>query len=397
MVVLRRHVAKIIQADLKEKMVLLAGPRQSGKTTLAKGLQKKLNGSYYNWDIAGHRKLLRNNIINEQTKFWIFDEIHKNRGWRNWLKGIYDEFHEKHSILVTGSAKLEIYSHGGDSLQGRYFFHRIHPFTLSEILQLVPPKAITSIFELPVIGKKNAQEALKDLLDLGGFPEPFLSSSMKKASRWRLNYADKLIREEIATLQNLRDLDRLELLYDRLHETVGSVLSINSLKEDLEVAFETVKNWLNIFENIYAVFRISPFGPPKIKAVKKEQKLYFWDWGGIEDRASRFENLVAFHLLRFQHWCEDVEGEKVELRYYRDVRGHEVDFVLLKKRKPWVAIEVKTGEKKLDSGLKYLLERIKFPYAFQISLDGKNDFAHKKINGCNIRVLPASQFLPNLP
>src|SRR5438445_9206127 len=161
----------------------------------------------------------------------------------------------------------------------------------------------------------GASENLEALMQLGGFPEPLLSGSDRAASRWRRGYGSRLVREEVRDLESIRDLDRLELLFDRLPATVGSVLSINALREDLEVAFETVRGWLSAFERLYAVYRVPPFGAPRIKAVKKEQKLYFWDWTRVEAEAARFENLVLSHLLRLVHHLEDNAGEKVELRY----------------------------------------------------------------------------------
>ncbi|MBN2381825.1 DUF4143 domain-containing protein [bacterium] len=243
----------------------------------------------------------------------------------------------------------------------------------------------------------GSDEALADLMELGGFPEPLLSSSTRKASRWRLSYGSRLVREEVRSLEFIRDIDRLELLYDRLPDVVGSPLSINSLREDIEVAFETVRHWLSVFENLYVCFRVPPFGAPRLKAVRKEQKLYLWDWASIEDPACRFENMIAFHLLRYCHWCEDVEGEKIELRYFRDTVGHEVDFILLKKRKPWLAIEVKLNKSTLDKNMKYLLERVQFSHAYQLTLSSEYDYKLPDINGCPVRIIPAASFLTRLP
>ena len=392
-----RSITKTIKEDLNKKMVLLAGPRQCGKTTLAKGLLKEYSGEYYSWDIDSHRKIIRSNKLNEPSKLWVLDELHKFKTWRNWLKGLYDLHSSNHKILVTGSAKLDIYNRGGDSLQGRYFFHRLHPFTLAESLEIAPPKNIDQIFHLPIVENKNSKSVLVDLLELGGFPEPFLSGSQKAASRWRLVYGSRLIREDIRNLEIIYDLDRMELLFEHLPKTIGSILSINSLREDLEVSFETIRNWISIFEKNYVCFRVPPFGSSKIRAVKKESKLYFWDWGHVEEKSHRLENLVAMHLLRFTHWCHDVEGEKVELRYFRDTRGHEVDFMLMRKNKPWAAIEVKQSSQDLDKNLRYLLERIKIPYAFQMHLEGNDDYRVKDINDSYVRVLPMNKFLINLP
>ena len=392
-----RTIAPLVQEDLLEKMVFVAGPRQCGKTTLAEGVLQRIGGSYYSWDIDAHRRLLRKSQVDEASRLWVFDELHKFRSWRNWLKGLYDLHRKTHAILVTGSARLDIYSHSGDSLQGRYFLYRLHPFTLGESLGLTPHGRSADAPLLPRDTPRNARATLEDLLELGGFPEPLLSGSARRSARWRLGYAARLVREEIRDLENLRDLDKLELLYDRLPATVGSVLSINSLREDLEAAFDTVRSWIGIFDRIYATFRVAPFGAPRIKAVKKEQKLYLWDWPRVEAPGPRFENLIAFHLLRFVHWLEDAEGVKAELRYFRTTVGHEVDFVVIRNSKPWLAVEVKLDDRPLDRSLKYLLERVKIPYAFQVSLHGTKDWRSPDINGCRIRVLPAARLLANLP
>lgn len=393
-----RRLSPILREDLTKKMVLLAGPRQCGKTTLAKEVAKQFGKShaYYSWDIDADRKQILKGELETTAFLWVLDELHKYRHWKNWLKGKFDQHHPKHAFLVTGSAKLRAYSRGGDSLQGRYYLHHLHPITLSELLKVDVPSSLEEWVHLEEKTPKEAQGQLQDLLLYGGFPEPLLSASERESSRWRLAYHSRLIRDEVRTLEQVQNLDKMELLLDRLPDTVGSVLSINSLREDLEVAFETVRHWIQIFENLYAVFRLSPFGPSKIKAVKKEQKLYFWDWGKVEKKSARLENLVALHLLRFVHWREDVEGEKWELRYFRDVVGHEIDFVLLRKNKPWCCIEVKEQEQSLDKNLKYFLERVHCPYAFQIHLEGNKDWETEPIGKTQVRILPAARLLRHL-
>jgi hypothetical protein len=380
-------------------MVLVAGPRQCGKTTLAKGLLADQGGAYYCWDIAADRARLRREEIDESARLWVFDELHKYRQWRNWLKGVFDAHRERHRILVTGSARLDVYSRGGDSLQGRYFKHRMHPVTLSELLGIAAPKSLDGLIA-SLVGRTQSTamgSALGDLLTLGGFPEPLLSGSEIDARRWRLGYGELLVREDIRTLETIRDLDRLELLYDRLPAGVGSVLSLNALREDLEVAFETVRHWVSVLERTYAVFRLPPLGAPRIRAVKKEQKLYCWDWARVEDPAARFENLVAVHLLRFVHWAEDVLGERLELRYVRDVVGHEIDFVVLRNRAPWFAVECKQRERALDPSVKYFVERVDVPYAFQLNARGGTHVRLPAIGTCEVHSIPAALFLAGLP
>lgn len=393
-----RRIAKNIEEDL-HKMVLIAGPRQSGKTTIAKSLQAKYQGIYYNWDDDQDRMLIMKSQLDFDTSLWIFDELHKYRQWRSWLKSKYDKNGSDKKIIVTGSAKLDVYSRGGDSMQGRYFLHRLHPFTYSELLNI----SIDDDFErIPLMTNiAHDFDSLRSLLELGGFPEPLLKGSARHAKRWRNSYGARLVREDIRDLENLIHLDKVELLYNHLPNVVASPLSINSLREDLEVSFETVRNWINIFEKTYACFRLSPLGGNRllknIKAVKKEQKLYFWDWAMVDDAAARYENLLAFHLLRLSHWLEDIYGEKNELRYYRDVRGREVDFILTKNSKPWIAVEAKLSEQSLDPNLRYLLERVKIPYAFQVHLNGSKQWQVEDINGCKVFILPATKFLANLP
>lgn len=393
-----RRIAKPLLGDLKKKMVFLAGPRQCGKTTLAQSIPGLIDmkSAYFSWDIPEQRKAILHRQLHTNSKLWIFDEIHKYSKWRNWLKGVYDEFHKDHKLLVTGSAKLDVFSRGGDSLQGRYFLHHLHPITFSELLGLRfdGVKTLPTFENTPPSGSKKA---LQDLLLLGGFPEPLTSGSEKEAQRWRLFYGHRVVDEEIRSLERVLDVDRLELLLDRLPVTVGSVLSINSLREDLEVAFETARNWLEIFERMYLTYRIPPFGAPKLKAVKKEQKLYFWDWSRVQEDGPRFENLIASHLMRLVDWFWDVEGEKAELRYFRDVNGHETDFILLRNQKPWLAVECKTSQENLDSNLKYLLQRVDVPHAIQVSLKGEKDWVDKSVGKHGVRILPATQFLSSLP
>ena len=394
----KRRIEKQLFKDLEKKMVFVAGPRQSGKTTMALGLLDDIDGIYYNWDYELDQKKIRKLDLNQEAQMWIFDELHKFSRWRNWLKGIYDIHKTRHSILVTGSAKLDVYNRGGDSLQGRYFLHHLHPFTLSELLEIEGDFSLDSLVALKHKPKQaEARKILNQLTCLGGFPEPFFSESIQDANRWRTFYASRLIRDEIRDLENVSDLDKMQDLYEHLPNTVGSILSINSLKEELDVHAKTVENWIKIFEKNYACFRIPPFGPAKIRATKKNKKLYFWDWAMVEKESARLENLVAMHLLRFCDWLTDIYGKKAELRFFRTSRGHEVDFIILVNKKPYIAIEVKQSDTDLDSNLSYLLERVKIPYAFQLHF-GEADL-HKKLvlNGSEVNILPGWKFLANLP
>ncbi len=366
-----RYLAAQVRADLLRKMVFVAGPRQVGKTTMARQIAGKA-GLYLNWDVPAHREtILRREL--PAAGGLVLDEIHKYRSWRNYLKGLVDEPERKLHILVVGSARLDIYRFGGDSLQGRYHFLRLHPFSTAEL-------------------KLQQPQELLDLLTLGGFPEPYLSGSQTAARRWSRSYRSRVIREEVASLEHILDLGNLELLALRLPELVGSPLSINALREDLQVSHKTVSRWLMVLERLYFMFRLPPFGAPAIRAVKKEAKHYHYDWSQVPELPQRFENLVASHLLKWVHFQQDAHGRDVELRYFRDVDGREVDFVICENRKPLRFIEVKWDDATVSPALGYLKKRFPEVEALQISAVGKKDF----LSRAGIRVCPALSFLREL-
>jgi hypothetical protein len=368
---LKRYLALQILKDLERKMVFVAGPRQVGKTTLARSLPGAGRG-YLNWDDPEHReRILRREL--PPSDFWVFDEVHKYRKWRNYLKGLFDTRPRDQRILVTGSARLDFYRFGGDSLQGRYHFLRLHPFSVAEL------------------GLRN-EGAVRDLLALGGFPEPYLGGSETEARRWSREYRNLLIREEIVSLERVQDLGQLELLVLRLPELVGSPLSINAVREDLQVSHKTVSTWLQILERLYSIFRLSPFGAPRIRAVKKEQKHYHFDWSLVPEAGQRFENLIASHLLKWVHYGQDVHGRDLELRYFRDVDGREVDFVVTDRRKPVLFVESKWSDTAVDGSLRYLKTRFPSADAWQVSAAGKKDY----ITPEGIRVSPAIRLLSTL-
>ena len=231
-----RYLGQYVLEDLKKKMVFIGGPRQVGKATLAQKLAPQKH-TYLNWDILEDREF----ILKQKFpigSFIIYDEIHKFHQWRNYLKGLYDKHKNSKKILVTGSAHLDYYRHSGDSLQGRYYFYRLHPLTVKE-LQI------------------QSQKDIRDLLELGGFPEPFFLSSKREAKRWIKNYRNRVIHEDVLSLEFCKDLSKMELLSMRLPELVGSPLSINNLCEDLNIAHKTLSRWIDIFERMYLVYRVS--------------------------------------------------------------------------------------------------------------------------------------------
>jgi hypothetical protein len=369
----RRYLTPFIEEDLKEKMVFLSGPRQVGKTSLALKLLRgdESHPGYFNWDdMEDQTRLLQKEFPPDQ-KLLVFDEIHKYKRWRNWLKGLYDKTRSRRQYLVTGSARLDLYRRGGDALTGRYHFYKLHPLSLSEV--------DTDLTAAPV----------QHLLRFGGFPEPVVAQSEKKLRRWQKERVQQVLRDDLRNLEKVEDLTHLSLLTERLPDLVGSPLSLNALREDLQVAYGTVRNWLIILEKLFVLFRISPLGGPKIRAVKKEQKAYLWDWSLVSDPGARFENMVASHLLKYCDFVEDTEGYKMELRYLRDTDGREVDFVVLKENRPLFAVECKVGDKAEAKEIRYFAQRLKIPQYYLVHL-GTKDFEHATLP---LRVCPFEKFV----
>jgi len=371
---LKRYIENTITEDLKQKMVFIGGPRQAGKTTLAKHLCEQAGFDpgkrYINWDALEDREKIMAEMFPAGAGYLLLDEIHKFSRWRQIIKGLYDRRGDEIQILVTGSARLDYYRRGGDSLQGRYHFHRLLPLTLAEL-------------------DVHSRETIENLMIYGGFPEPFFLQSERQTKRWSREYRSRLVREDLADLENVKDLGLIEHLVYRLPDLVGSPLSINAIRQDLQVSHQSVARWVNMLENLYMLFRIYPFGAPKIRAVKKEAKHYHFDWTLIKDTGNRFENLMACHLLKWCFFMQDTHGREIELRYFRDIDKREVDFVITENSKPIYFIECKKKDQKISRPLYYL--KIRFPdvKAVQVVLEKDIDLVSKD----GIRVCSAHIFL----
>ncbi len=373
---IKRLLKSQVEKDLGRKMVFLAGPRQVGKTTLALEILRsdEKSNRYINWDTQKGREACLTQTFPSGKGVLILDEIHKYPRWRNLLKGLYDSRKSELKILVTGSAKLDQYRKGGDSLQGRYHFLRLHPL---------------AFWELP----NPSQNSLLDLLNFGGFPEPYSLRSESESRRWSRDYRSRVIREELTSLENVLDITAVEEMALRLPDLVGSPLSLNGLREDLGVSHVTVARWVHILENLYQIFRVSPFGSPRIKALKKESKHYHFDWNLVQTPGARFENFMGSHFLNICHWLEDTQGYSMDLRYFRDREQREVDFVIIKDRQPILAVECKTSSGPSTASLRYL--KAKFPKVehIQVTLNPSKDVrdAH------GIRHCDAKTLLSELP
>ena len=378
MKIYKRYIKGSVEEDLKSKMVFVGGPRQVGKTTFALSFlpePSEKHPAYLNWDDVSVRPAILKGELPAKQKFIVLDEIHKFARWRNLVKGFFDTKKSEVSFLITGSARLDYYSKGGDSLQGRYHYYRLHPFSLIELNQ-VP-----------------AKDDFETLLKFGGFPEPYLRAEERFWRRWQRERIQRVIYEDIRDLENIKEISLLELLAEELPNRVGSPLSVKKLKELLQVAHETVERWLKIFERMYYCFRVPPYGPPRVRAVKKEQKLYLWDWSLVPESGPRFENFVASQLLKYCHFMEDTEGLRMDLRFLRDTDKREVDFVVLKEGNPLFAIECKTGERDINPSLYYFKERTQIPNFYQVH-QGIKDYEKKGIRMLPVHTLCKELLLP---
>ncbi len=347
-----RYVSPHISKDLEKKMVFVGGPRQVGKTTLARALldTSGQGGRYFNWDYREDREDILKERWSQAERLLVLDELHKYPRWKSWLKGVYDVRGAEHTFLVTGSARLDVYRKGGDSLMGRYHSWRLHPFSLDELPAGVSPA-----------------EAYRRLMTVGGFPEPFLANDEREARRWRRERFDRVLREDVRDLESVRQIQLLDLFVQALRQRVGSPVVLSHLAADLEISPRTAKAWLEILERMYLCFCVRPFTRNLPRAVLKPPKVYFFDPGDVlGDEGARLENLVAAGLLKRLHFLEDRDGHRWELRYIRDKEGREVDFALLKDGGLEELVEVKLGEAEPSRHLGYYAERLAPPRAVQI-------------------------------
>jgi uncharacterized protein len=374
---LSRYLEGAVSKDLERKMVFVGGPRQSGKTTLAKHLCElagvEVSRRYLSWDAGEDRENIMRERFPSGSGLLVLDEIHKYSRWRQVVKGLFDKRGGELSILVTGSARLDYYRRGGDSLQGRYHFFRLFPLSCAE---LGAPTLST----------------VKDLLVYGGFPEPFLLQSEKESRRWSREYRSRVVLGDLSDLEKVQDVGLIERMAIRLPDLVGSPLSLNGLREDLQVSHQSISRWLEMLENLYLIFRIYPFGAPQIRAVKKESKHYHLDWTAVPEMGLRFENLVAFHLLKWVFFLQDSEGRNIELRYFRDVDKREVDFVVEEESVPVHFIKCKSSGRVQSPSLRYLKLRFPAVPATQVTLDEDVDLITKD----GIRICSAHLFLKDL-
>ena len=349
-----RYLKTAVETDLGRKMVFLVGPRQVGKTTLAKALMANhARAQYLNWDVADDRRIILAQTWSPRSTLLILDEVHKMRGWKQHLKGAWDGRSEGQSILITGSARMDTFRQSGASLAGRYFSLRMHP---------------VSVREWCAASTAKPEAALDRLIERGGFPEPFLAPESSGADRWRRQYLDDLVREDVAEFSRIGEMRAMRLFVALLRERVGSPLSLASIARDVQVSPATVAKYLDILEALYVVFTVRPYHHRNIaRAILKAPKVYFFDTGLVKgDAGARLENACAAMLLKHVHYLQDVEGQAVSLHYIRDKEGFEIDLVVCRDNQPVLLAECKHADAAVSRMLINLAARFPQAEALQV-------------------------------
>ena len=368
-----RYISPNILSDLEKKIVFLTGPRQAGKTTLALELfkHKKQKVAYFNWDDPDDRKRILQRNWGISDGLIVLDEIHKYPRWKNFLKGTYDNYHAHFQFLITGSARLDIYKKGQDSLMGRHFSWHLHPFCLSELKHF------------------GFKQGLADLMIHGGFPEALLTGDETFSKRWRRDRLKLVFNQDIRELEHLKSYSLLEIFHEELKSRTGQLIVLSNIARDLEIAPKTAKIWLEILARNFTLFTVRALEKSTLRSLSKPVKVYFFDNGEVEgDEGAKFENLVANHLYKKLQFLSDSTGDNFELNFIRDKEKREVDFVVTKNKKPLALIEVKLQDEKPSKHLLYFKHKLKIPYAVQVVLR-ENVY----IQGQEVSVVSASDLL----
>ncbi|HYF97924.1 MAG TPA: AAA family ATPase [Coxiellaceae bacterium] len=356
-----------------KQMLFLAGPRQVGKTTLSLAT-KPLAGqfTYLNWDNSDHRKIILEGpaaIAHEagvgkaqpNLPIIVFDELHKYRLWKNFLKGFFDTYRDQLRILLTGSSKLDVYRRGGDSLMGRYFPYRIHPFSVAETLRT---EINNKIIQIP---KPIETETFDALFEFGGFPEPFINRNKQFSRRWKQLRQEQLFREDIRDISQLQDIHRLEILAELIKSQAGQLTNYSNLANKIQVSIQTIQRWVKVLSDFYYCFTIKPWSKNIPRSLLKGPKIYLWDWSEIEESGMRSENFIASHLLKAVNFWTDSGLGDYSLYFLRDKDKNEVDFLVTQDKKPWFLVEVKhSNNNRISPLLEKFQQQTGAKHAFQV-------------------------------
>lgn len=380
------------------QMLFFSGPRQVGKTTLCEDFQDV----YYNWDNLSARTLILKGedavaedigLAAPQTRLPVvaFDELHHFSKWKQFLKGFFDLYGQKARVFVTGSARLDVYKKVGDSLMGRYYPYRMHPFSVGELIRTTLPTedVVHELAQLP-------ENDWNRLYEYGGFPEPFCKADKLQLRRWQRLRFEQLMRGDVPKDTEIRGLDQLEAMARILSQRSGEMLVYSSLGAEVQVNEVTIRSWVSILQSFFFGFRVTPWSKDIANSLRKTPKWYLRDWSGISDRGKRHETMLACHLLKSVDFWTDLGLGEYELHYIRTKQKKEVDFLVSKDGLPWMLIECKSQNRKLSPVLKEFQSKLNVPYALQVVFDAQYEridcfaYPHEAI------IVPARSFLTQL-
>jgi predicted AAA+ superfamily ATPase len=392
------------------RMAFVTGPRQCGKTTLARMMQENRGSGdlYRNWDDLSFRKELAADPYgfmdayrpaHPKRPLAVLDEIHKFPRWKTYLKGLWDTRKEQADILVTGSGRLDIYQRGGDSLFGRYHQYRLHPLSLSEILgkNFSPDRdtfqrIMGRLMKSADTSDREAREAFTSLLRFGGFPEPFLAQNARRHRLWLREKRELLTRQDLRDLTRIQMLSSIEQMVELLIPRAGSLLSLNNLRQELGVTLDSVRLWMSQLERLYYCYRLTPYAGKLARSLRREPKLFLYDWSEIPEEGKRFENMMASALLRWCDFAQDWGQEKLRLHFIRDKEKREVDFLLTLDGKPQLLVEAKLSHLQPSAALQYFAGKLGGIPKMVVVANASNPGT-----SAGVRILPASIFLSEIP
>ena len=407
----RLWVPSLLKAITDHRQItMLSGPRQVGKTTLAKQLLASFTPAatsplrpelYLNWDNIDHRTLILQGpqqIISSlgldqlfaRKPLLVLDELHKYKDWKNFLKGFFDSYEDKLQFMITGSARMDLYTRGGDSLMGRTFNYRLHPLSIRELMGKIDA---SNLIQPPA---QLADDEFQALLRFGGFPEPFLKRDARFSNRWQNLRLQQLVREDIHDATLIQELQQMEVLVNLLRNQAGRETRYSTLANQIRVSVDTIRRWLDILEAFYFCFRIRPWHQNIATALRKEPKTYLWDWSLVQNPGARAENFMACHLLKSTHWWTDQGLGSFQLFYLRTKEGKEVDFLVTRDNQPWFLLESKlAADTTLNPNLEWFQQKTGAEHAFQAELSAPFVAADCFLEHKPIRV-PAVTFLSQL-
>ena len=391
--VLSEHLQQVRQ------MAFVSGARQVGKTTTCRAAGEH----YLSWDSPKHRQIILKgaehvaqavglDALQERPVVIVLDELHKFSGWKNWLKGFFDLYEKRCRVVVTGSSRLDVYRRGGDSLMGRYFLYRMHPFSVAETMRTELPATAEQIIRPPYA---VAQDDLEALWEHGGFPEPFIMRDSTFSRRWQKLRLEQLIREDIRELTRVQELGQIEVLGRLLQQRSGEQLIFAHLANEVRISQDTARRWVDLLCYLHMGFLLRPWYRNLSKALRKEPKWLLRDWSGIQDEGKRLETLVACHLLKAVEAWNDLGLADMGLFYIRDKRQREVDFVVVRDGQPWFLVEVKKTDSNISPALKHFHQELGTQHAFQVTWDQEYVQADCFSQHQALRV-PATTFLSQL-